>query len=455
MDGMKDTRKTQEARDGCVDLLLAGKLPPWRVEDELASVYRIGLPDNFMLAAQCRRTFIEKITGESFSHIQVSKKPYKIRYFCPDDHLTFELDARDDFIECPICRKKMENSGQFLPLVASYVGGRESYYSYAGRIRVQGDVEKEFTNLLIYGTGLGPIGVTRGCFYINKFGGACVKVDKSARAVRCHGLSFDSDETRQKAKRVIEGHLGRVKEKMNDAMKELLGIVSSVDFELAEADEEFILYVDYVASFTNFRGHGDISRAVGFIKGEIEDLLKRSGIPYRLSVIAQGHDGDLKPSSRNKRGRKVSAEVRVPTDEFEAFFKVDPQKFLSFVKIDALGAQRLGCAFYSGMGGEIIPAVYKATQVNPQSPIVSSFQNIYADIEDGDVVYRVDLPNVEVGVFSTREGIVSPGAREAMRIMGIQTAREFAASLAAQVLAGEFNLALEISRERLYSSKPE
>jgi len=36
--------------------------------------------------------------------------------------------------------------------------------------------------------------------------------------------------------------------------------------------------------------------------------------------------------------------------------------------------------------------------------------------------------------------------------MGIQTAREFAASLAAQVLAGEFNLALEISRERLYSS---
>jgi len=36
--------------------------------------------------------------------------------------------------------------------------------------------------------------------------------------------------------------------------------------------------------------------------------------------------------------------------------------------------------------------------------------------------------------------------------MGIRNAREFAASLAAQVLAGEFNLALEISREKLYKA---
>jgi hypothetical protein len=267
-------------------------------------------------------------------------------------------------------------------------------------------------------------------------------------------LSFDSEGTRQKAKRVIEGHLDRLREKLNDSMKEFKGIVSSVDFDFARTHGEFILYVDYVASFTNFRGHGDISRAVGFVKEEIENLLNTSRINYQLSVIAQGRDGDLKPSPRNKRGRKVSAEVRVPTVEFEAFFKVDPHKFLSFVRMDALGAQRLGCAFYSGMGGEIIPAVYKATQVNPQSPLVSSFQNIYAGVENGELVYRVELPNVEVGVFSTREGIVSPSAREAMRIMGIRTAREFTGSLAAQVLAGEFNLALEISRERLYSSKP-
>jgi hypothetical protein len=247
-------------------------------------------------------------------------------------------------------------------------------------------------------------------------------------------------------------HLDKLKEEMNDSMKEFKGVVSSVDFDTVDTQEGYILYVDYVASFTNFRGHGDISRSVGFIKKEIENLLDKSDIYYKLSVIAQGHDGDLKPSHRNKRGRKVSAELRIPIEKFEEFFKVDVKKFLAFINVDALGAKKLGCPFYSGMGGEIIPAVYKATQVNPQSPLVSSFQNIYAGVEKGEVFYRVELPNVEVGIFPTREGIMSPSAREALRIMGIQTAKEFAASLAAQVLAGEFNLALEISRERLYSS---
>ena len=450
---MTDTKNRQKAKDYCVEQLLTGKLPPWRLEDELVSVYHIDPPDNFKLAAECRRDFIERITREKFSHIKISEKPYKIRYFCAEEDLTFELDARDSHISCPICQGEMEKLGQYVPLVASYVGGCESYYSYAGRIRVRGDIEKEFTNLLVYGTGLGPIGVTRGCFYINALGGAYVNVDRLAQAVRCHGLIFDSNETREKAKLIIQEHSEKLKEKMNDSMKEFNGVVNSVDFDCVEVQEDFVLYVDYVASFTDFRGHGDISRAVGFIKGEIESLLDAAGIDYKLSVIAQGHDGDLKPSPQNKRGRKVSAEVKVSIPDFEAFFKVDPQKFLSFVRVDALGAQRLGCAFYSGMGGEIIPAVYKATQVNPQSPLVSSFQNIYAGIENGLLFYRVELPNVEVGVFSTREGIISPRAREAMRIMGIRTAREFVASLAAQVLAGEFNLALEISRERLYNYK--
>jgi hypothetical protein len=35
--------------------------------------------------------------------------------------------------------------------------------------------------------------------------------------------------------------------------------------------------------------------------------------------------------------------------------------------------------------------------------------------------------------------------------MGIETAKDFAASVSAQVLAGELNLAVEISREKLYS----
>jgi hypothetical protein len=168
-------------------------------------------------------------------------------------------------------------------------------------------------------------------------------------------------------------------------------------------------------------------------------------------VIAQGHDGDLKPSPRNKRSRKAIVQVRIPESDFGGLLKVDPEKSISFVEVDGVGSQRLVCPFYSGMGGEILPAVHKATKVNPHSPLVSCFQNIFAERDKGDVIYRVELPNIELGVVSSRKGLISPVGREAMRIMGIQTAKEFAASVAAQVLAGEFNLALEISREKLYS----
>ena len=82
---------------------------------------------------------------------------------------------------------------------------------------------------------------------------------------------------------------------------------------------------------------------------------------------------------------------------------------------------------------------------------LNSFQNIFSDIDKGDVVYGVELPNIEVGIVSSREGLIPPTGREALRIIGIRSAKEFAASVAAQVLAGEFNLALEISRDRLYS----
>jgi hypothetical protein len=239
---------------------------------------------------------------------------------------------------------------------------------------------------------------------------------------------------------------------MTPLLEEFSGRFSAVEFEPAESQEGYILFVDFAAEFPNARGHGSLSRAVGLAKKKCQEILLNSGLNFKLTVIAQGYDGDLKPSPRNKRGRYASAEVRIPVQEFEKELNVSPDKFISFVNLDALGARKLGCQFYSGMGGEIVPAVYKATQVNPQSPLVSSFENIFLKTDKGDVVYGVELPNVEVGIASSGEGIISPSAREALRITGIRSAREFAASLAAQVLAGEFNLALEISREKLYKS---
>jgi hypothetical protein len=436
----------------CANKLNSAELPPWKVEQEIAERHGVAPPDNFRLAALSRRAFIERTTGESFTFIKLPEKPYKIRFRCSGCRFHWELDAGDTNHVCSICGEKLTPLPQYGPLVSNYIGGSEAYYSFAGEIQVKGDISKTFTNLLVYGTGLGPIGVTRGCRYINKFGGAEVRVSEFGRAARCIGYIFDSEDGRHQAGELLASHIEGLKTEMTPLLEEFSGRLSAVEFEPAESREGYTLFVDFTAEFPNARGHGSLSRAVGLAKKRCQEILLNSGLNFKLTVIAQGYDGDLKPSPRNKRGRYASAEIRVPSKEFEKELKVSPDKFISFVNLDALGARKLGCQFYSGMGGEIVPAVYKATQVNPQSPLVSSFENIFVKTDKGDFVYGVELPNVEVGIASSGEGIISPSAREALRITGIRSAREFAASLAAQVLAGEFNLALEISREKLYRS---
>lgn len=436
----------------CVEKLKTGKLPPWKVEEELDANHGIIPPDNFRTAALCRQRFIEEETGEKFRYICISEKPYKIKYMCKKHKIIWELDALDTNLRCSLCGTQLNPMGQYASLVANYVGGNEDYYSYAGRIKVKGDVEKEFTSLLVYGTGLGPMGITKGSYIINKFGGAEVSVAEFARAARCLGYIFRTEELRKKAVITIEAFLPELKPEMDKKMADTGGSIASVEYVQAESCRGFILYVDFSADFTDFRGHGGISHAVGFAKKEIEKRLQKDGVQDDLSVIAQGYDGDLKPSPRNKRGRFASAQIRIPIQKFEELLKINVEEFLSFIEVDCMGSQKLGCQFYSGMGGEIIPALYRATKVNPRSCLVSSFQNIYAKTDKENVIYGVELPNVEAGVLSTQEGLISPAGRESLKIMGVRTAKEFAALLAAQVLAGEFNLAVEIVREKLYNS---
>ena len=111
-----------------------------------------------------------------------------------------------------------------------------------------------------------------------------------------------------------------------------------------------------------------------------------------------GFDGDLKPSPRNRRGRYVSAQVKVPITAYEKMSKTGIEKLLSYMEIDRQGVmQEQGGFVYSGMGGEIIPALYRGTKVNPRPYNVSCTENVYVEIKGEDVIFGVELPNLEVG----------------------------------------------------------
>jgi len=60
------SKKEKVVIQECVKKLKTEKLPPWKVEDEIAAGFGIIPPDNYRVAALCRQKFIEEETGENF-----------------------------------------------------------------------------------------------------------------------------------------------------------------------------------------------------------------------------------------------------------------------------------------------------------------------------------------------------------------------------------------------------
>jgi hypothetical protein len=154
--------------------ILSGDIQPWKVENILLQEYNVTYPKQYTLAIICRRKAIEKLTTHQLKYLEIPKKPYLMKWSCPKDGSIYHLEARDVDTLCSYCGSKLQPYGtgedRYMPLAVNYVGGREEYYSYAGQINVFGDVTKTFTNLLAYGIGVGPFGISAGCYRINKFG---------------------------------------------------------------------------------------------------------------------------------------------------------------------------------------------------------------------------------------------------------------------------------------------
>ena len=91
--------------------------------------------------------------------------------------------------------------------------------------------------------------------------------------------------------------------------------------------------------------------------------------------------------------------------------------------------------------------------MNPRPYNFSCTENVYVEIKDEDVIFGVELPNLEVGTVSNREGPICPTAREVLKLMGIGTSKEFAAAAASTTLAGEFNFTLLHLRGEMYAVK--
>ncbi len=449
--------KIEETAKKIADMIYNGKIAPWKAEQAAVDA-GISIPGNIAVAAKARRLFIEEKSGNNFCHIVLPEKPYHIAYRCPEDGTLWTLAADDTHRCCGICGTSLvvlEEEKRYGPLVNNYIGGMEDYYSYAGEVTVGGEVEKTFQNILCWGPGVGLLGISVGCFQLNKYGPIEIKVSDWAVAARNLAFVFDTEDEREKAKNLIKEKLPDIIPQITEAqLAEWDGEVFDVDFLYKQHHADRILHCCFYTRFKNHRGHGQTSHSVGMAKNLIDDIFKQHSVKCRVSVVGMGRDGDLKPSPRNRRGRYVSAQQRIPIKDYEKNIGRPVDDFLSYIELDRQGVlEETGWPAYTGMGGEIIPAFYRTMKNNPRPYLVSCYQKLYAETRGGDVIFGVELPNVEVGITSSPEGIISPMAREALLMAGIHSAKEYAAAAAAITLAGEYNFSTLHIKEKLYTGR--
>jgi len=439
------------------DMLLAGEAAPWKAE-EIAEKQGFAAPENIVVGTMARRAFVEKKSGYDFDHIVMPEKPYHLAYRCPQDGTLWTLAAEDRYDRCGLCDtplKMLGDNERYRPLVNNYIGGVEDYYSYAGEVTVGGDVNKTFQNILCWGPGVGLLGISVGCFKLNKYGPIEIKASNWAVAARNLAFVFDSEQEREKAKNLIKEKLSEIIPAITRyQLADWQGEVYDVDFLYKQHHGDRILHCCFYTRFENHRGHGQTSHSVGMAKNMIDDYFKQANIACRVSVVAMGRDGDLKPSPRNRRGRYVSAQQTMPIKEYEKNIGRPIEDLLTYVELDRQGVlEEIGWPVYTGMGGEIIPAFYRTMKNNPRPDLVSSLQKLYVETRGDDLVFGVELPNVEVGITSSPEGIISPMAREALKMAGIRSAKEYAAAMAAITLAGEFNFTTLHIQEKMYTGR--
>ncbi|RLC32767.1 MAG: hypothetical protein DRH32_02370 [Deltaproteobacteria bacterium] len=439
------------------DMLVAGEITPWKAEAAAAD-HGIPAPENITVGVEARRRFVEHKTGHSFHHLVMPDKPYHVAFRCPRDNTLWTLAAEDTDQHCSLCGSELSmlpEEERYKPLVNSYIGGVEDYCSYSGQVSVCGDVEKTFQILLCWGPGVGHMGIGAGCYKLNKYGPVEVCVSDWGRACRNLSFVFDTEEQREKARFLIQDNLDSIISQITQKhLSDWNGEIEYVDFLYKQHHRDRILHCCFYSRFDNHRGHGQTSHAVGMAKLIIDDLFRSNNIPCRLSVVGMGRDGDLKPSPRNRRGRYVSAQQAIPVAEYEKILGRSIRDFFSYIHLDYQGVtEETGWPAYTGMGGEIIPAFYRTMRCNPRPYLVSSYQKVYARIEGNDLVFGVELPNVEVGITSSPEGIIPPASREILKMWGIGTAKEFAAAVAAITLGGEFNFATRHVQEKMYTGK--
>lgn len=286
-----------------------------------------------------------------------------------------------------------------------------------------------------------------------------VTVDRVSIATRSPTLSFASEAEAKRAIETIQSLTEPIRARADDMLDYASGKFDRIEFAtLNTEDGRCELSVNFVYKmYGNYFGHEAATKYTGTLLSEVVlPALEKDGIAAERLWLAGGQDGDLRSSPKNIRGRKVRAQVFLPSEYLAEEFAIkdseskvikpgpSPQWFKQLSRSkNHLWNDFNGAVSHSGMEPEIIASIFSAIRP-PSPPIVSSVVNVDVTVVEGGVIYGMTIPNFEWGLEGPRS--VASTRDECECLMGVNSnvndptnAIRVAALVAVACIAGGLN----------------
>jgi hydroxymethylglutaryl-CoA reductase (NADPH) len=177
----------------------------------------------------------------------------------------------------------------------------------------------------------------------------------------------------------------------------------------------------------------------------VRAILGRCPVKPKYCFVEANHSGDKKASAQSYqhvRGKKVTAEVRIPAALVEKILHTTPRMMVDYWRMSALGGVLSGTLGVQGHYANGLAALYIACGQDAACVSESAVGVTRMEVGDeGGLYVAVTLPNLIVGTVGGGTGL--PAQQACLEILGLAGdghARAFAEVAAALCLAGELSI---------------
>ncbi|MEF8807570.1 hydroxymethylglutaryl-CoA reductase (NADPH) [Natronomonas sp.] len=187
--------------------------------------------------------------------------------------------------------------------------------------------------------------------------------------------------------------------------------------------------------------------------------------PAELVALSGNLCSDKKPAAINSiegRGRTVAADVEIPRETVESYFKTTPEAIVEAnTRKNLVGSAKAGSLGFNAHAANTVAAAFLATGQDIAQVVEGSNAITTADVRDGDLYASITFSSLEVGTVGG--GTKLPTQAEALDVVGVSGGGDPAGSnadalaevIATAALGGELSLLGALASDHLASAHEE